>query len=124
LRQIAVGGVGGVQAAADEEGRTLANLLGTPLPMLGDKDLLTQMIANLVDNAFTHTPAGVRIEIAGERTPGGIRLTVADMGPGAPAGDLEAIFQPFYRADAARTSPGSGLGLSLVAAIAELHGLE
>jgi signal transduction histidine kinase len=124
LAQIAVDVVDAFQPAADEEGRTLANLLGTPMPMLGDKDLLTQMIANLLDNAFTHTPRGARIEIAGERTPGGIRLTVADKGPGAPAGDLEAIFQPFYRADAARTSPGSGLGLSLVAAIAELHGLE
>jgi signal transduction histidine kinase len=124
LAQIAVEVVDAFQPAADEEGRTLANLLGTPMPMLGDKDLLTQMIANLLDNAFTHTPRGARIEIAGERTPGGIRLTVADKGPGAPAGDLEAIFQPFYRADAARTSPGSGLGLSLVAAIAELHGLE
>jgi signal transduction histidine kinase len=124
LAQIAVDVVDAFQPAADEEGRTLANLLGTPMPMLGDKDLLAQMIANLLDNAFTHTPRGARIEIAGERTPGGIRLTVADKGPGAPAGDLEAIFQPFYRADAARTSPGSGLGLSLVAAIAELHGLE
>jgi signal transduction histidine kinase len=124
LAQIAVDVVDAFQPAADEEGRTLANLLGTPMPLLGDKDLLTQMIANLLDNAFTHTPRGARIEIAGERTPGGIRLTVADKGPGAPAGDLEAIFQPFYRADAASTSPGSGLGLSLVAAIAELHGLE
>ena len=112
------------QPAAEEEGRQLSTRLEDPLPMRGDKELLTQMVANLLDNAFRHTPAGVRIEVASKQSPRGIRLTVADNGPGAPPGDLETIFQPFYRGDSARTSAGSGLGLSLVAAIAELHGLD
>ena len=56
--------------------------------------------------------------------PTAFALTVEDNGPGVDPQDLPAIFQRFYRADAARSSPGSGLGLSLVAAIAELHGLE
>ena len=97
--------------------------LDDPLPIAGDKESLTQMIANLIDNAQRHTPAGARIEVAGARTRNGVALTVADDGPGVPAEDIEKIFQPFYRADAARASPGTGLGLSLVAAIAELHGL-
>jgi signal transduction histidine kinase len=82
------------------------------------------MVANLLDNALRHTPEGVRILVAGQRSAHGVTLTVEDNGPGVAPQDLAAIFQRFYRADAARNSPGSGLGLSLVAAIAELHGLE
>ena len=111
------------EPVAQEEGRALTARLDDPLPIAGDKELLTQMIANLLDNALGHTPAGVRIEVAGERARNGVALSVADDGPGVPAEDLEKIFQPFYRADAARASSGTGLGLSLVAAIAELHGL-
>jgi len=95
--------------------------------MLGDRELLTQMVANLLDNALRHTPQGVRIAVGGDRSAYGaygVRLTVEDNGPGVDQRDLPAIFQRFYRGDAARGSPGSGLGLSPVAAIAELHGLE
>ena len=92
--------------------------------MPGDRELLVQMIANLLDNALRHTQAGVRVELTGRRTANGVSLTVADDGPGVAPDELKAIFQRFYRADAARTLPGTGLGVSLVAAIAELHGLE
>ena len=111
------------EPAAEDEGKAVVARLDAPLPMAGDKELLTQMIANLIDNALRHTPAGVRIEVAGERTPQGVLLSVADNGPGVAPEELAAIFQRFYRADAARKAPGTGLGLSLVAAIAELHGL-
>ena len=111
------------EPVAQEEGRALTARLDDPLPIAGDKELLTQMIANLLDNALRHTPAGVRIEVAGARARDGVALSVADDGPGVPAEDLEKIFQPFYRAGAAPASSGTGLGLSLVAAIAELHGL-
>jgi signal transduction histidine kinase len=94
------------------------------LPMLGDSELLTQMIANLLDNALSHTPQGVRIAVSGDRLGQGVRLTVEDNGPGVDPRDLPAIFQRFYRGVAARNSAGSGLGLSLVTAIAELHGLD
>ena len=124
LAEIARDVVEAFQPAADEGGRTLAARLDTPMPMLGDKELLTQMIANLLDNALRHTPQGVRIIVAGDRSPRGLRLTVEDNGPGVDSRDLPMIFQRFYRAEAARSSPGSGLGLSLVAAIAELHGLD
>ncbi len=112
------------QPAADEEGKALISRLDAPLPMSGDKELLTQMMANLLDNALRHTPKGVRIEVAGAPTSHGVSLSVADNGPGVAPKELKAIFHRFYRADAARATPGSGLGLSLVAAIAELHGFE
>jgi signal transduction histidine kinase len=124
LAEVAREVVEAFQPAADDEGKTLALRLDEPLPILGDKELLTQMIANLIDNALRHAPRGVRVEVAGERMPGGVRLSVADDGPGVDSGELKVIFERFYRADAARSAPGSGLGLSLVAAIADLHGLE
>jgi signal transduction histidine kinase len=109
--------------AAEEEGKILVARLEEPLPMSGDRELLVQMIANLLDNALRHTQAGVRIEVGGKRTARGVALAVADDGPGVAPAELTAIFQPLYRAEQARSSPGTGLGLSLVAAIAELHGL-
>ncbi len=124
LAEIAREVVEAFQPAAEDEGKTLALRLGDALPISGDKELLTQMIANLIDNALRHAPKGVRIEVAGERMPRGVRLSVADDGPGVDARELKVIFERFYRADAARSTPGSGLGLNLVAAIAELHGLE
>jgi signal transduction histidine kinase len=81
------------------------------------------MVANLVDNALRHTPAGTHIVVASARHGGGGRLAVADDGPGAPEAERRRIFERFYRLDAARSTPGDGLGLSLVAAIAELHGM-
>ena len=110
--------------AAEDEGKTLLLRLDAPLAIAGDKELLVQMIANLIDNALRHTPAGVRIEVGGERTPAGIALSVSDNGPGVAPGDMAAIFQRFYRAGAAQRSSGTGLGLALVAAIADLHGLD
>jgi signal transduction histidine kinase len=111
------------EPAAQEEGKSLIARLDERLPIAGDKELLTQMIANLLDNTLRHTPAGVQIEVTGARIGNGVSLSVSDDGPGVPPADLQRIFQPFYRAEAAMTSPGTGLGLSLVAAIAELHGL-
>ena len=124
LAEVAREVVEAFEPAAEEEGKAIVPHLDAHLPMSGDKELLVQMIANLIDNALRHTPAGVRIEVTGERTPQGVSLSVVDNGPGVGPEDLRAIFQRFYRADATRKSPGTGLGLSLVAAIAELHGLE
>jgi len=124
LAEVAREVVEAFQPAAEEEGKTLVARLDAPLPMSGDKELVVQMIANLLDNALRHTPPGAGIEVAGKRTQGGISLTVVDDGPGVAPDELKAIFQRFYRAEAARTPAGTGLGLSLVAAIAELHGLE
>ncbi len=110
--------------AAEDENKTLVQRLDSPLPISGDKELLVQMIANLIDNALRHTPPGVRIEVRGERIRAGIALSVSDNGPGVAAGEMTAIFQRFHRAGDPERAPGNGLGLALVAAIAELHGLN
>ncbi|MGO9772100.1 MAG: ATP-binding protein [Roseiarcus sp.] len=112
------------QPAADDENKTLTVETATPLPLAGDKELLSQMVANLVDNALRHTPPGTRIEVGAGMIEGAGALVVADTGPGVPEAERARIFESFYRLDAARAPPGHGLGLSLVAAIAELHGLK
>jgi signal transduction histidine kinase len=125
LAEIARDVVEAFQPAAEEEGKMLVGRLETPLPIQGDKHLLRQMVANLVDNALRYTQSGVRIEVAGESTgDGGLRLTVTDNGAGVASDELHSIFKRFYRAASARQTVGTGLGLSLVAAIAELHGLD
>ena len=112
------------QPAAEEEGKTLTAELDEGLPLSGDRELLTQMVANVVDNALRHTPSGTRIVVASARRGGGGRLTVSDDGPGAPAAERQRIFERFFRLDAARSTPGDGLGLSVAAAIAELHAMD
>jgi signal transduction histidine kinase len=87
----------------------------------GDRQLLTQMMANLVENALRHTPAGTRVEIALDGDPAAPVCTVADNGPGIPEEERDKVFRRFYRMDRSRSTAGSGLGLSLVAAIADLH---
>ena len=79
------------------------------------------MLANLTENALRHTPAGTVVEVRLERVNARARLTVSDTGPGIPAENREHVFRRFYRLDAGRSTPGSGLGLSLVAAVAKLH---
>ena len=125
LAEVARGVVEAFQPAAEGEGKTLVCRFEMQLPLQGDKELLSQMVANVVDNAIRHNPSGVGIEVAGERTAGGgLRLSIADNGPGVARDELSSIFKRFYRAEPAQRTPGTGLGLSLVAAIAELHGLE
>ena len=90
----------------------------------GDRELVTQMLANLVENAVRHGREGGRVEVALERAPGGgAVVTVADDGTGIPAAEREHVFRRFHRLDAARSSPGTGLGLALVKAVADLHGM-
>ena len=87
----------------------------------GDRDLLMEAVANLVDNAIKFTPAGGAVRIAVSDTPDGPALRIADTGPGIPAAERELVLRRFYRADKSRQVPGHGLGLSLVAAIVRLH---
>jgi signal transduction histidine kinase len=110
--------------SAADEGKQLVARLSRPLPISGDRELLTQMIANLVDNALRHTQAGVRIEVSAGRTSSGVTLAVSDNGRGVAPEEMSAIFRSFYRAGDAQSASGTGLGLALVAAIAELHGLD
>jgi signal transduction histidine kinase len=95
---------------------------GCDFVLHGDRELLIQMLGNLVENACLHTPLGSRIEFGATVSGGFLTFWVQDDGLGIPSKERERVFRPFYRLDASRTSPGNGLGLSLVAAIAERHG--
>jgi len=87
----------------------------------GDQQLLTQMIANLVENALRHCHAGTRIKVRMSRADDSVLLEVSDNGPGIPAEERDRVFRRFYRLEKSRTTSGNGLGLSMVRAIAELH---
>jgi len=107
---------------AEDTGHVLVAHVAEEVHIEGDRDLLAQMFANLVENALTHTPAGTTIRVSVRPSSTGMVVVVADNGPGVPAGEIDKIFGRFYRAEASRTTPGTGLGLSLAAAIARLHG--
>jgi signal transduction histidine kinase len=94
------------------------------LRLSGDPQLLTRLFGNLLDNAIRHTPAGSRISLSAQQDERGVSVSVADEGPGIPEEDRAKVFRRFYRREQSRTTPGSGLGLALVAAIAELHGAQ
>ncbi len=107
---------------AEESGRTLAAELAPAIAIRGDRELLTQALANLVENALRHTGAGACITMRLHRARDGrICLAVADDGPGVAVADLAHLTRRFYRGERSRSTPGNGLGLSLVAAVAELH---
>jgi len=94
-----------------------------PLPVVvGDADLLALAVWNLLDNAVKYTPAGGRVEVRARETTGHVVLEVADTGQGIAAEDLPQVWDELYRSSAARTVPGSGLGLPLVRAVVERHG--
>lgn len=104
-----------------DSGRTLATQVDTDLFTLGDRELLAQALANLLDNAIVHTPPGTHVLVALERDGESVRLTVSDDGPGIAPADRAKLTQRFFRAEASRTTPGNGLGLSLVTAVAGAH---
>ena len=87
----------------------------------GDRDLLFQALANLLDNAIKHSKSGGRVTLSLEASSDAFDLTVADQGPGIPAEERENVLERFYRLEVSRTTKGSGLGLALAAAVARLH---
>lgn len=91
------------------------------LHLLGDKDLLMQMIVNIIENAIRHCPAGTHIVVGAGVVNNVVHMSVCDNGPGIPEAERERVFQRLYRLEASRTTKGSGLGLSLVKAVADLH---
>jgi signal transduction histidine kinase len=88
----------------------------------GDRELLTQLFANLIENAIRHSPKGIRIGVSLLNQVEKYVAVVWDTGPGIPADECNNVFRRLYRLERARSTPGSGLGLSMVAAIADLHG--
>ncbi len=107
---------------AEEREVTLVLDIPDRLPLFGDRALVQQATANLVDNALKFTPPGSTVRIEGRTRPNGIEVTVSDQGPGIPAEDRDRAVERFYRGESARNTPGSGLGLTLVGAVAQLHG--
>lgn len=106
-------------AAEQDHGFELT--LGGPVWILGDRDLLFQALINLVDNAIKYSPPGSRISVAVGGDARRAHVLVADNGPGIPAELYDQVFRRFFRVDDSRTTPGSGLGLSLVQAVVQLH---
>lgn len=107
---------------AAEEGHRIETEIETGVEIVGDGELLTQMVANLIENAINHCPSPAQIVISLKADERSAVLRISDDGPGIPAKERQKVFRRLYRLDRSRTSPGSGLGLSMVAAIAELHG--
>ncbi|WP_429810508.1 ATP-binding protein [Ensifer sp. B1-9] len=108
---------------AEDAGDTLIVELSRQRAVInGDSELLTQLFVNLLENAIRHCPAGTTIRVTLEAGQVGPSVIVSDDGPGVPAHERAKVFHRLYRLEKSRSTPGSGLGLSLVAAIAELHG--
>ena len=105
---------------AEEKGCRLVSVL-TPAPMKGARPLLLHMTANLIDNAIKHSPQGGRIVVTTSTDSATAQLSVADNGPGIPQGSKELALRRFGRLDESRSSPGSGLGLTLVQTVARVH---
>jgi signal transduction histidine kinase len=110
-------------AAAEERGVELRCLAVPTEPVLGDRDLLFEALSNLIDNALKHGQSDIEVRVEPDAA-GGTRLTVRDHGPGIPTGERKHVFQRFYRLERSRSTPGNGLGLSLVQAVAQLHVAE
>ncbi|MEM7221910.1 MAG: ATP-binding protein [Pseudomonadota bacterium] len=110
------------EPAAEERGLGFEATKQGAVEIPGDRELLFQALANLVDNALKFAPEGGQVSVALSFDQARVRLCVSDNGPGIPAEYRDKVRQRFYRLEASRSTPGSGLGLSLVAAVVELHG--
>jgi signal transduction histidine kinase len=120
LREVIVDVVELYDAAAESEGATLIWRADEAAFVLGDKDLLGSVLANLLDNALKYAGRPARIEVAVVCESEAVILTVSDNGPGIPAAERTRVLERFYRSHHGES--GSGLGLSIVSAIAYLHG--
>lgn len=110
----------------EEQGIAFETMIVGPAIVTGNRHLLFQAVANLIDNAVKYGASGgrIRVELRGKGPLGGPELVVADSGPGIPATDRGRVLERFVRLDVSRSTPGNGLGLSLVAAIVRLHGAK
>jgi hypothetical protein len=106
---------------AEESGIALSAAPSGSAPVLGNRSLITQALANLVDNAIKYSGKDGKVSIAIDATPRGVALSVADNGVGIAPEDRARVLDRFVRLEASRHSPGTGLGLSLVVAVARLH---
>jgi hypothetical protein len=108
--------------AFEDKGRTLLWSIEPDLRVDGDRELLAQAMVNLLENAQWHTPCDAIVRMSATSGGSMVFMQVADNGPGIPKGDLDRVTKRFARLESSRNTPGHGLGLSLVAAVAKLHG--
>lgn len=110
------------EAPAEDAGLALDAKVAQRVSLYGDRDMIQQAVTNLLDNAIKFSPAGaaVALTLGADRT--GVSIAVADRGPGIPEADRAHATERFFRGEQARSTPGSGLGLALVQAVATLHG--
>lgn len=109
------------RAVAEERGLLMETVIGGYLPVLGDRELIQQAVANLLDNALKFSAPGTTISYTARFEDGMIEIAIADRGPGISDEDRDRATERFFRAESARSTSGSGLGLALVAAVAQLH---
>ena len=109
-------------AAAEEKGGRLSVTADQSVFVTGDRDLLFDAVANLIDNAIKHGRDAGQVAVEVGYNNGFAVISIADDGPGIPAGESQQVFKRFYRLERSRRTPGNGLGLSLVLAVARLHG--
>ncbi|MBI1182013.1 MAG: HAMP domain-containing protein [Alphaproteobacteria bacterium] len=107
---------------AEDAGRPFEVSVGPGHLVVGDRELIAQALINLIENALRHTPEGTPILLGVRRLDGRVMAYVADRGPGIPADARQRVLERFVRLESSRSSPGHGLGLSLVAAVAHAHG--
>lgn len=112
------------EPVAEDAGHFLDVAVQDGISFTGDRQLLAQLLTNLLENALRHTPEGTRVLLGLARTDSGVEIVVADNGPGIPDAERDKVFDRFYRLDRSRSTAGSGLGLAMVKAIAGLHGLS
>lgn len=125
LREVAAAVADVYEAVAEDAGQRLVLVpASAPLMVHGDTELLERLLSNLVENAIRHCPPGTEISLRPGREAGAANVRVTDSGPGIPAPEREKVFERLYRLEKSRTTPGSGLGLALVKAIADLHDAE
>jgi len=122
LSQIVTSVTDALCPVAQEQGKTIHADIDPGVTLTGDKELLTQLAFNLLENAITHTPGNTQITVSLRSSGTQTELIVADNGSGIAEEDRQKVFQRFYRLEQSRTTPGNGLGLSIVAAIVDLHG--
>jgi signal transduction histidine kinase len=123
LDQLVHDAVEAMQPSADAGSVAVRAELAAPLaPSHGNHEQLQRVLFNLIQNAIHHTPPDGSVTVRAQDVDGGVEIEVADTGLGIAPDQRERVFEPFYRADAARTQPGAGLGLAIARAIIEAHG--
>jgi signal transduction histidine kinase len=121
VRQLVHDAADYIEPLVEEKGQQLRVSAEAGAPLMGHRHLLFQLLVNLLDNAVKHAPEGSVIELSASCSEGRWMLSVSDSGPGIPAEERQRVFERLYRLDRSRHTPGLGLGLSLVKAIADLH---